>query len=188
VQPITRDTNTGALSTTLVPLAIPKSSVGSSNIEGLAVTPSGNFLVGTAVSLNQVFVWSIDPNTGALTQVSVFGDPLATTMVAPEEVAIDPTGKYAIVAGSQSSSVSVFSISSSGSLTPVAGSPFPAGSGPTSVAFGASGKLVFVGNVGSNNMSIYQFDSNTGALAQIQGSPFPIGTSAFNLMTVVTIH
>ena len=92
------------------------------------------------------------------------------------------------MAGSDSNNLSVFSISSSGTLTPVAGSPFPAGSGPTSVAFNASGKLVFVGNVGSNDMSVFQFDSNTGALTPVQGSPFPIGESAFNLMTVVTIH
>ena len=188
VQPITRDPNTGILSSTLVPLAIPKSSVGSSNIEAMAVTPSNNFLLGTAVSLNQVFVWSIEPNTGALTQVSVFGDPQAITMIAPRGIAVDPTGKFAIVAGSDSNNLSVFSISSSGSLAPVAGSPFPAGSGPTSVAINASGNLVFVGNVGSNDMSVFQFDSNTGALTPVQGSPFPIGESAFNLMTVVTIH
>jgi len=188
VQPITRDPNTGVLSSTLVPLAIPKSSVGSSNIEAMAISPSNNFLLGTAVPLNQVFVWSIDRNTGALTQVSVFGDPQATTMVAPRGIAIDPTGKFAVVAGSDSNNVSVLSISGSGTLTPVAGSPFPAGSGPTSVAFNASGKLVFVCNVGSNDMSVFQFDSSTGALTSVPASPFPIGESAFNLMTVVTIH
>ena len=182
VQAIARDPNSGTLSSSLPPLTATDA------IEALAMTPSGEFLVGTDVSRNQVLVWSVDPNSGALTQASVFGDPQTTTMVAPRGIAIDPSGKFVLVANSQSSDVSVLSLSSSGTLTPVTGSPFPAGSGPTSVAFSASGKLVFVGNVGSNNMSVYQFDSSTGALTQIQGSPFPIGTSAFNLMTVVTIH
>ena len=188
VQPITRDPNSGTLSTTLVPLARSANSIGASSIDGLAVNPSGNFLVGAAVSMNQVFVWSIDPNTGALTQASTFGDPQATTMVAPRGIAIDPTGKFVIVADSQSSGVSVLTLSNTGTLTPAAGSPFPAGSGPTSVAVSASGKLVFVGNVGSNDMSVFQLDPNSGALSAVQGSPFPIGTSAFNLMTVATVH
>jgi 6-phosphogluconolactonase len=141
--------NSGTLSTTLVPLA------GTSSIEDLAVTPSNSFVVGTDVCSNRVIVWSIDQNTGALTQASEFGDPQTTTMIAPRGVAIDPSGKFVLVANSQSSDVSVLSLSSSGTLTPVAGSPFAAGSGPTSIAISASGKVAFVGNVGSNNMSVF---------------------------------
>ena len=188
VQVIARDQNSGTLSTPLLPLAEASTSLGHAEVSHLAVTPSGNFLVGTAISMNTVFVWSIDSNTGALTQVSNFGDPVHTNTIAPMGVAIDPSGKFVIVANSQSSNVSVFSLSSTGTLTAVPGSPFPGGNGPTSVAISASGNLVFVGNVGSNDMSVFQLDAATGKLTGVQGSPFPIGTSAFNLMTVVTIH
>jgi 6-phosphogluconolactonase len=185
VRPISRDPNTGVLSSTLVPIATIS---GDDNFDGLAVTPANSFLVGADTGSNLIFVWSIDQNTGALTQVAQFGQALSTTVVAPMGVAIDPSGKFVIVANSQSSNVSVFSISSAGMLTPVAGSPFKAGSGPTGVAINASGTLVFVGNAQSNDLSVFQLDANSGNLTPVQGTPLPLGTSAFNLMTVVAVN
>jgi len=50
-------------------------------------------------------------------------------------VAVDPTGQFAYVVDVFSSNVSAYTIDGMiGALTPVAGSPFPAGANPISVA------------------------------------------------------
>jgi len=55
------------------------------------------------------------------------------------------------------------------------GGPFPAGSAPEFMAADASGKFLFVGNTGSNNISAFQIDGTTGMLTPAPGSPFPAG-------------
>jgi DNA-binding beta-propeller fold protein YncE len=50
-----------------------------------------------------------------------------------------------------------------GVLTPIAGSPFAAGSAPWSMAVDPSGRFAYVPNSG-NNVSGYTIDSTTGAL------------------------
>ena len=55
-------------------------------------------------------------------------------------------------------------------LTPVAGSPFTAGTGPNAVAVDPSGALVYVSNKGSNDVSA--FNSKAGVLTQVTGSPY----------------
>ncbi len=67
-----------------------------------------------------------------------------------------------------------------GTLTPVAGSPFSAGSGPGCMAPDPEGKFLYVANFnfgapGSSNISAYTIDAGTGALTPIAGSPFAAG-------------
>jgi 6-phosphogluconolactonase len=52
----------------------------------------------------------------------------------PNDVAVDPTAKFAYVVNMGSNSVSAYSIGSNGALTPIPGSPFVTGSEPVSVA------------------------------------------------------
>ena len=107
---------------------------------GLAVDPSGKFVyVGNAGS-NQpnqptVSAYSIDTSTGALTPVS--GSPFPNTG-APNgfpAVAVDPFGKFVYVTGGfNPGNVSAYAIdSSTGALTTVSGSPFPAQDYPIAV-------------------------------------------------------
>jgi hypothetical protein len=49
-------------------------------------------------------------------------------------VAVNPTGKFAYVTNFGDNNVTAYSIGADGALTPVAGSPFAAGIGPSSVA------------------------------------------------------
>jgi 6-phosphogluconolactonase len=72
--------------------------------------------------------------------------------------------------------ISAYRIGSDGALTPIAGSPFPAGSKPDSVVVDSKAKFLYVANGGgSNNVSAYSIGSN-GALTPIPGSPFPAGS------------
>jgi len=54
----------------------------------------------------------------------------------------------------------------------VAGSPFPAGTGPLAIAVDLKGQYAFVANGGSNNVSVYSIDQATGVLSAVAGSPF----------------
>ena len=56
----------------------------------------------------------------------------------------------------------------------IAGSPFPAGAQPNSVAVDPSGKFACVANIGGN-VSGYTIKPVTGALTAIAGSPFSAG-------------
>ncbi len=59
--------------------------------------------------------------------------------------------------------VSAYTINgTTGALTPVAGSPFPAGTNPRSVTVHPTGQFVYVANLGSFNVSAYSIDGTTG--------------------------
>jgi 6-phosphogluconolactonase (cycloisomerase 2 family) len=141
----------------------------------LAVDPSGRFLCVTSINANQLNSFSIDPVSGNLTTIG--GAP--PTGTSPELVEVDPSGRFAYVA-SLDGHVSAYTISATGSLTQVAGSPFLAGADTISVAVDPSGRFVYAANRGNGsfasfNVSAYTVDPNTGALTEIAGSPFPAG-------------
>src|SRR6516162_6903078 len=101
----------------------------------MAVGGGGKFLYvgmsGTSNANNVVSAFAIDPNTGALTQIT--GSPFPTGND-PQGIATDPTGKFLYTANSQDGTLSVFTIDgSSGTLTPV-GSPYATLSGPEALA------------------------------------------------------
>ena len=69
-----------------------------------------------------------------------------------------------------------FSIdSASGTLTPLAGSPFPAGQGPSATAESDGGYFLYVVNAGSSTLSVYSIDQTSFALTPVSGSPFALG-------------
>jgi 6-phosphogluconolactonase len=143
----------------------------------VTVDPSGQFVYmanyGGAIS-----AFTIDSVTGALTAVS--GSPFATAppIVADlvpgvNSITIDPTGKFLYAAINAGNDISAYVIdSSTGALTPVAGSPFPAGSVPMTVRVDPSGRYAYVTNMDSDSISAYLINSSTGALTPIPGSPF----------------
>lgn len=91
------------------------------------------------------------------------------------------SGGILYVALSGLNEIAAFSINGTGALTPLPGSPFPAGGGPTTV-FGI-GNFMYAINSVDHTISGYSVDQNTGILTEIQGSPFPSGTASGNLVT-----
>src|SRR5262249_3099920 len=86
--------------------------------------------------------------------------------------------EYVSNAGCVFGNVSAYTIDgTTGALTPVAGSPFPAGMGPISVTVDPTGQFAYVANRGSDfelsDVSAYTIDGTTGALTPVVGSPFP---------------
>ncbi len=130
------------------------------------------FVIVANAGSNDVSVYAINPNSGALTQVE--GSPFATGPQ-PVTVAIDPKGKFAYVANqnypSGQGSVSVYSINpASGVLAQVEGSPFGDAYGePYGAAVTPSGQFFYTPNVYSGDVSAYAIDATSGALSPISG-------------------
>jgi len=116
-------------------------------------------------------VYGFSSVAGSLTPIP--GSPFSG-VTAPGRLAYN--GKFLCAPNSTSNNVSIFSIfngGQNGPLTAVAGSPFPAGSGPTAAAFGAI-HFLYVSNSTDpqGGISGYSIDQNTGALTPVPGSPF----------------
>ena len=129
---------------------------------------------------NGVSAYSVDSTTGALTPVA--GSPF-TTGASPVNLTVFETTApptFVYVANSASGDVSAYSLdASSGALTAVAGSPFPAGNKPAAVT--VAGGFAYVLNQGSNNICGYAIDTSTGSLTAMAGSPFAVGANPVQL-------
>ena len=167
------DTTTGTLT------AIPQSPFPSGANLFLAIDPTDHFLFASVADPpGGVAAFTIDPITGALTAVagSPFrADPNST--VQPGEILVDPSGKFVYVTLVQNSQVAAYSITTpGGALTPVPGSPFPAGKGPLSLT--AVNEFLYVSNLTDGTLSGYAIDFGSGMLTPLANSPFPISAGA----------
>jgi len=160
---------------------------GGDNCVDITVDPSGKFVymanyAGVNNSGASISAFTINSVTGSLTAVP--GSPFSTAPAIPpnnnsgaNSVTVDPTGKFVYVALNGSNAISAFTINSStGALTTVVGSPFPAGSVPYMVRVDPSGRFAYATNYDSDDISAYSINSSTGALTPIAGSPFRFPT------------
>jgi 6-phosphogluconolactonase len=120
----------------------------------LAIHPSGKFVYVTDVSFDYVVAFNFDSVTGAMTPIPgsaqnvnyewiVPAGPYATGD-APLSITVDPSGKFVYVANEFSNDISGYSVNpTSGALTPIAGTPFAAGIGPSSLAIVSSSTVSF---------------------------------------------
>lgn len=86
------------------------------------------------------------------------------------------TASLAFISNSGSGTVSAFSVSTSGNLAPVAGSPFAAGAGAEFMAFDSVHNLLFVSNQNANSLSVFSVNTASGMLTAVPGSPFTTGS------------
>ncbi len=102
---------------------------GGANPQGTAVDPAGKFLYVGNDSLgsnSQIFIFSIDPTTGSLTQTAGSPVPSGDT---PYFITLDPSGNLAYVANIDSDTITVYSVNkTTGALTST-GSPIANGAG-----------------------------------------------------------
>ena len=167
----------------------------------VAVDPSGQFVYvanscfsSSICSEGTVSAYTINSSTGALRKVA--GSPFPAG-VQPTSVTVDPSGRFAYVANEcvpcSRGNVSAYTIdNSTGALHAVAGSPFAAADGPSSVTVDASGHFAYVSNqcltsnacVAGNltgAVSAYTINGTTGALHAITGSPFAAGDTSVSV-------
>jgi 6-phosphogluconolactonase len=139
----------------------------------LVVSPAANFLYVAAANTINVFSIATDGSLNAA--AGGFTAPAGSNI---PQMVIEPKGKFLYAPDSINNAVFSFSIGADGSLTPVAGSPFAAGTQPVSVAVDTGNQFLYTANEGSNDISAYTISS--GALTQVKGSPFastPGGTT-----------
>jgi 6-phosphogluconolactonase (cycloisomerase 2 family) len=144
-------------------------------------SPSISLLYAADFTGGGIWAFTVGSN-GGLTPVP--GSPFATPAnSAPSAMFAGGSaisGGILYVALSGLNQIAAFSISGSGALVPLPGSPFNAGRGPVSL-FGFTSFLYAV-NSFDHTISGYSMDLNTGVLTQVQGSPFPAGTASGGLI------
>lgn len=114
-----------------------------------------------------------------------------------DEINRSADGKFLLTVNSGSNTIAVFEIHGNGSLTPVAGSPFPSG-GETPVSIDVSGQYVYVVNKSQNplhptitapNYTTFTIDGS-GMLTPVAGAKFEttIGSSPSQVLASTDHH
>jgi 6-phosphogluconolactonase len=133
--------------------------------------PSSKFLYVENNSGSEVplFIFSIDPSTGALTQTGaqgVVGADATWLAFTTGTAAVKYTPTFAYTTNPGSKAIGEYSITG-GNFTPITGSPLTDSNGPQASA--AAGKFLYTGN-GNGTISEYKIGT-TGALTKVVGSP-----------------
>lgn len=133
-------------------------------------TPNNSFLYVACEDSGVVLAFSRNQETGQLTIIgpTVVG---GTT----SDVAFDPGTRFLFA--SSTNSVSVYTISGNGSLSPILNGQnnFTAGNTPHALTLDPAGMFLYTANINAATISAYRVDQNTGALSQLPGSPFGTG-------------
>ena len=170
----TIDTSTGptrGLPTAIAGQSFPVGTHG----HNVTISPNNLFLYVAAESSGEVYAFSRDTTTGALTSQGVVnGLPTCDAVV------VSPDNKFLYAA--YTNAVEVFSIGSNGALTRI--TPVSAfstnnagqGSGPHSMTIHPNGQTLYTANINANTVSMFRVDTNTGALTEL---PPPAATGTF---------
>jgi hypothetical protein len=155
-----------------IPTAIPGSPFASGTNAQLVVDPSGKFLYASDDDPpGGILAFTID-SSGALTPVS--GSPFVIpgqTVSNSRPLGIVDNGSFVYAALADSNQIAAFSIDSgTGAITPVPGSPFPAGDDPTVLTL--TNNFLYAVNWTDGSISGYGVNPGNGVLAPIPGSPF----------------
>lgn len=132
---------------------------------GMAVSPSGQYLFAAETGIGAVRVMSIS-SSGVLSELSTSPVKTGTGAYA---VLVDSTGSYVYVANRTQNNVSAFLLSSTGALTGISGSPFATGSLPVAMVEDKTKAYIAVLCAGgSPDLEIFQFNGSTaGALEKL---------------------
>src|SRR5579872_1472632 len=150
---------------------------------GMAITPSGSYLMVAETGIGAVRVLSVSSG-GGLSEIS--GSPFKTATGA-YAVLVDSSGKYAYVANRSNGNISAFSIGTTGALTAITGSPFSTGSSPSQMVEDKTDTYLAVVNAGGNpDLQVFTISSSTGALTSFKTAS--TGTSPANATTLAATH
>jgi 6-phosphogluconolactonase (cycloisomerase 2 family) len=172
ISAFTIDSSTGALT----PIQGSPFNTDTDGPDGLVVSPSGKFLFAAVPFYGAIAAFTIDSSSGALTQVT--GSPFAVdpnTDPIVYSIALTPSGNFLYALGSLDGKVYAFAVdSSTGALTPAAGSPFEIGLELylSNLRVDPSGKFLYIAGTGTNELLGFNIDTATGALTPISVSPF----------------
>lgn len=169
----TIDTTTGATRGMPTPIAGQSFAVGT-HAHNVTISPNNQFLYVAAQDSGEVYAFSRDTTTGALTPQGVM-----TGLPTCDAVAVSPDNRFLFAA--YTNAVEVFSIGTNGALTRI--TPVSAfstnnngqGSGPHSMTVHPNGQTLYTANINANTVSVFHVDTNTGVLTE---APPPPATGA----------
>lgn len=183
VSAFTVNPQTGSLQLAGTPFLLPDTSGDYS----ITASPDHRFLFATNRANTLIHVLSIAPNSGQLAEVP--GSPFAAN-ASLNGLAVTP--QHFLVAGEWSSdALQVYSVSNTGSLTAVSGSPFPVHSTNEAVEANCAGNRIFAtGWDQATSTAPVDVDAlqPNGSLAPIPGSPFSSGTQGTSLDLLLSPH
>jgi uncharacterized repeat protein (TIGR01451 family) len=140
---------------------------------GIAITPDGGHLyVTNDAGQNSLSQYAVSPSTGGLTALTpaTVAVSVASTSANPEDVTVDPTGRWLYSANPFGPSLSQLRIDpTTGALTLVneftsSVSPALTLTFPTGVAFSPDGKSLYVTDYGASDIAEFDVDPLTGAI------------------------
>jgi 6-phosphogluconolactonase len=154
--------------------------VASDNAFFFAFDPTQRFLYAVNVigdyegsESGSVEAYAVDPETGMLTFLNRQSSGGSTAA----QPAVDPSGKYVVVANYNGSNFVVLPINPDGSLAPVVSTIEQTGSGPNTerqdmphphaVVFDPGGNFVAGADLGTDQVLIFKLDTDTGELEQV---------------------
>jgi 6-phosphogluconolactonase len=161
-------------------LGAPVTIAGPNQSTGMTATVTLGHLYVSDFLNDAVDGFSINSSTGTLTAVT--GSPFSLPGTPPGAgglTTIVSGGSYLYATDINAGTVAGFNfVSPTGKLTPVPGSPFPAGDTPVQAAqAGIGNQFLYVSNLNDSagGISGFSIDPSTGTLSPIPGSPFPAG-------------
>ena len=163
-------------------------------IGSIALTNNRLYVTNSNVESNSVSGFNIDATDCTLSAIP--GSPWAAGSF-PMSVKANPAGTFLYVANLMGENISVYSITSNGSLTPIVGSPFTAPGHAFDIKISADGQFLFISL--NSSIGVYTINSNDGSIAAIAGSPFavagatgltlsPLGTRLYTTDSASSIH
>ena len=153
------------------------SGAGAGNLAALDIDCTGSHLFGGEMTpgIPVVHVFGIS-STGSLSEVqgSPFSPPAGNNSSA---ILLSPKDQFLFVSNENSTSITVFTVASGGTLSPATNSPFVSGpTFPGGMATDQSGAFLYVGSYSGMGNLIYGFTIDAaGGLTALSGSPFNAG-------------
>ena len=129
-------------------------------------TTTGHYLYAALPSGSELAAFREDPNSGILTLLS-FSPVTAGPGV--HAVVVHPSKKFLYAANSgevPTGDVSLYTVSTGGVLTEITPRA-QAGTTPSLMAIDSSGSYLYVGNTGSQDISVFSIDGTTGVLSAV---------------------
>jgi len=162
-------------------------SVGPFSLGGVNGTPGEMVLIGAVLyvanSAGSIAAFNVNGD-GSLTSVAgspfAAGTGLSHLAVIPSSTVPNTTFLYAANSGDPNGSISAYSVTPSGRLLPVPGSPFATRSSAGPEGFYSSGQYLYVALQNANAVAAFTIGDD-GSLTSLPGSPYPAGRGTFSL-------
>lgn len=140
---------------------------------------AGGHAAPTEVALVSTFLggllaFTIDPQSGALTQVA--GSPYDRGAHF-YSLALDATGRRVYAVDLDAGLIRGYRIEPAGTLAALDHSPFANDGQPITLAFDPRGRFAYVGNSAGQSLGVLRVDAGSGALTPVEHSPFALGAA-----------